>query len=457
VTSPSTRQLPCRQCGRMVTLSRSWQHRLSLTCAGCLAERKLAGLFGEQTLRASLPQAWTRDLFLGYAAFLQRRGYRPVGRLHRLRTALALCQRLGAGLPAAEAIDAAWLERGFATINQSQVIRPSFLIFLREAGLLPPPDEDAGWLRAITAGIERVPAPLRSLVKQYAEFRVGVRQEQRTQNLSRVLALRTVAGDVRTLCRFAEHLQLESPDMKSWSLVTEGDVVRFLRSLRVNPNSRNIVRWDLHSFFQFCLRRHQVAHNPVPNERAREAPPSFRPLPPADQRRLLERWAHLDDPLESLIGCLGLLHGLSTGDLRGLRLADFDRHTGRLTVRGRPVPILLDELTRRAMDVYISARSEDSASDGNPYLFANRTTRYNHRPVTRRYLTRLIRRAGVTQQQLRFTCLSTYAQEAGPRLLVDALGVSPSQAGRYQSFLAYRAEQAVADLYQEFPDRQPTP
>jgi integrase len=441
----------------MVQLSRSWQNRLILTCADCLAERHLTGLLSEDMLSASLPQAWTRDLFRGYAGFLQRRGYSPQGRWQRLRIALVLCQRMGEDLPAAEAINAAWLERAFATISPRPPMRPSLLAFLYEAGLLRPPDEDAGWLRAITAGVARVPVAFRDLVAQYAEFRVGVRQEQRAQNLSRVLALRTVAEDVRTLCRFAAYLQRESADVKSWALVTEGDVVRFLRSLRVNPNSRNIVRWDLHSFFQFCLRRHQVAHNPVPNERAREAPPSFRPLTPADQRRLLERWAHLDDPLESLIGCLGLLHGLSTGDLRRLQLAAFDRRTGRLTVRGRPVPILLDELTRRAMDVYLSARAEDSASDGNPYLFANRTTRYSHRPVSRRYLARLIRRAGVTQQQLRFTCLSTYAQEVGPRLLVDALGVSPSHADRYQRFLAYRAEQAVADFRQVLPDRRPTP
>lgn len=440
----------------MVALSRSWRHRLSLTCADCLAERNLAKLLSGETLSASLPQAWTRDLFQGYAAFLQKRGYSPEGRWRRLRIALVLCQRMGEEL-AAEAINAAWLEQAFATTSPHPPIRPSFLIFLYEAGLLPPPNEDAKWLRAITAGVERVPAPFRCLVEQYAEFRIRVHQEQTRRNLSRVLALRTVAEDVRTLRRFARHLQRESPDVKSWALVSEGDVIRFLRSLRVNPNSRNVVRWDLHSFFQFCLRHHQVTHNPVPNERAREARPSFRPLPPADQRRLLERWARLDDPLESLIGCLGLLHGLSTGDLQRLRLADFDRHTGRLRVPGRPVPVLLDELTKRAIETYLSDRSEGFASDGNPYLFANRTTRYNHRPVNQRYLSELIRRSGVTQQQLRFTCLSTYAQEVGPRLLVDALGISPSHADRYQRFLAYRAEQAVADFYQAFPDRQPTP
>lgn len=441
----------------MVALSRSWHHRLRVTCAACVAERNLARLLDGQTVHSSLPQAWSRDLFQGYAAFLQKRGYSLEGRWRLLRIARVLCQRMGEELAAAEAINAAWLERGFAMISPRPPVRPSFLIFLREAGLLPPPDEDAGWLRAITAGVERVPAPFRCLVEQYAEFRVGVRQEQSRRNLSRALALRTVAQDVRTLHRFARHLQRESLDVKSWALVTEGDVVRFLRSLRVNPNSRNVARWDIHSFFQFCLRHHQVTHNPVPNEQAREAPPSFRPLPPADQRRFLERWARLDDPLESLIGCLGLLHGLSTGDLQRLQLADFDRHTGRLRVRGRPVPILLDELTGQAMKMYLSVRTEDFASLGNPYLFANRTTRYSHRPVTQRYLSRRIRCAGVTQQQLRFTCLSTYAQEAGPRLLVDALGVSPSQADRYQRFLAYRAEQAVSDLYQAFPDHQPTP
>jgi integrase len=457
VTSPPRRQLPCRRCSRIVALSRSWNHRLSLTCADCLAERNLARLLGEQTVQASLPQAWSRDLFQGYAAFLQKRGYTPGGRWGLLRIAHVLCQRMGEELAAAEAINVAWLERGFATINPRPPVRASFLIFLREAGLLPPPDEDAGWLRAITAGVERVPAPFRCLVEQYAEFRVGVRQEQSRRNLSRVLALRTVAQDVWTLHRFARHLLRESLDVKSWALVTEGDVVRFLRSLRVNPNSRNVVRWTIHSFFQFCLRHHQVTHNPVPNERAREAQPSFRPLPPADQRRLLERWVRLDDPLESLVGCLGLLHGLSTGDLLRLQLADFDRRTGRLKARGRPVPVLLDELTRQAMEMYLSDRTEGFTPNGNPYLFANRTTRYNHRPVTRRYLSRRIRRAGVTQQQLRFTCLSTYAQEAGPRLLVDALGVSPTQADRYQRFLAYRAELAVSDLYQAFPDHRPTP
>src|SRR3989304_4203427 len=101
--------------------------------------------------------------------------------------------------------------------------------------------------------------------------------------------------------------------------------------------------------------------------------------------------------------------------------------------------------------VYLSVRTEAFASHDNPYLFVNRTTRYDHRPVTQPYLSRRIRHAGVTQQQLRFTCLSTYAQEVGPRLLVDALGVSPSHADRYQRFLAYRAEQAVAGFYPALP------
>jgi integrase len=357
-------------------------------------------------------------------------------------------------LPGLQALSAEWLEGALAVLDSRPSLRPSFVRFLREERLLPEPDKDERWLRSIAVAMARVQEPFRRLVDKYTQFRIRLREEQRRQNLSRVLSLRTVREDVGLLHRFVRYLKRERPQVTSWEMVTQDDVISFLRFLPCNSNSRHIVRWDLHSFFRFCLRHRYVAHNPVPNERGREGPPSFRPLPFDEQRRLLERWSRLDDPQETLIGCLGLLHGLSTSDLRRLRLADVDLQSGRLRLLRRPVPLILDPLTRHGLEAYIQARAADPVLALNPYLVVNRANRYHTDPVSQRYLAKYLkRRAGVTQQDLRWSCLAMYAQESGPRLLIDALGLSPTQAGRYQHFLAYRADQALADFHPATPDR----
>jgi integrase len=446
------RQLPCRQCGRYVTLPRG-VNLYTILCARCLVQRGLKRFLGPHGPLAVLSQRWARSLLERYAAFLERRGYSSEHRLRVLRTALALCLRMEEELPGLQAFSAEWLDSALASLDSKPSLRPSFVQFLREEGLLPEPDKDERWLRSIAVGVARVHEPFRRLVDHYTQFRVRLREEQRRQNLSHVLNLRTVRDDVRMLHRFVRYLERERPQVTFWETVTQDDVVRFLQSLPCSSNSRHVVRWDLHSFFRFCLRHRFVAHNPVPGERGREGPPSFRPLPFDEQRRLLERWSHLDDPQEALMGCLGLLHGLSTGDLRRLRLADVDLQSGRLRVHRRTVPMVLDRLTRQALATYLEVRRTDPARALNPHLFTNQANRYHTGPVSQRYLAKYVkRRAGVTQQQLRWTCLAMYAQESGPRLLIDALGLSPPQAGRYQNFLAYRADQALVDFPPATPD-----
>ena len=308
--------------------------------------------------------------------------------------------------------------------------------FLRSAGHVPEVGAEERWHQMVGAAIERVPREFRRGVSMYADFRVRIHEEQRRRRLARVLSLKTIVTDVWALSRFAEHLQRHRPAITGWASVTEAAVVEYLLPLDVNPNTRNVRRWDLHRFFAYALRHRLVAHNPVPAEPGREAPLNFQPLTPDEQRALVQRWARLHEPLESLIGYLVLLHGLSVGELQRLQLADVCTDGQRLRIAGRPVAVLLDAVTRRALDAYLQRRSPGP----NSHLITSAHSRLTTAPIRAKYLQTQLHPGGVTPRFLRMTCLSTIAHECGPRLLVDAFGLSPTQAERYQRFLVHRAE-----------------
>lgn len=426
---------------RVVVMSASQQRRLTVTCPSCCAERRLTELLDPEALAEQIPQSWARDLIEGYGRYMAESGASPDYRRRLVAQAVALGRLMGAQLLAPSQVSEHWLTSG---MRGNRGIQPSFSRFLLREGILAEPPADDRAKHAIAGGVARVPSEFRHGVEEYTTFRLRIHDEQRRRQLARVLALRTIATDVRELCRFAEHLEQHHPAVTSWAMVTETEVVRYLLDLQVGPNTRNIHRWGLHSFFAFALRRRIAAHNPVPAEPGREAPPDLQPLTVAEQAALLQRWSRGDDPAAALVGCLALLHGLGSTDVRGLRLADVDLDNGRVAVAGRHAAMVLDGVTRRALEVYLATRPGGQLPARNPHLIVNDHSRFTGRPVSSRFLAQIMSLHGVTVSSLRTACFVTVAQESGPRLLVDGFGLSATQAGRYQRFLAHRAEQVMA-------------
>ena len=437
------RQLPCRECAELVTLHPSWINRRTLTCDVCLARHRLQKLLHTAALADRVPQPWVRALLQSYASFLEIRGFSTEGRWRKVREVSIIGRRMGEELLGPEEITDLWLGHALPGEGRSRGTRSSLSVFLKFEKFVPEATAEERWLQSISRSVARVPDRFRRGVERYTAFRVGVQREQRRQELRRVLALRTIASDVRILCRFADYLEGFFPAVTGWDTVNEGEVVDYLLHLGVNPNSRNVQRWDLHAFFAFALRHRLVAHNPVPGEPGRESASTFRPLTLEQQRELLDRWARLDDPLEGLVGCLALLHGLGASQVQGLRLGDLDRGSQQLRVKGRPVPLPLDPLTWRVLEGYLAIRPSGPAFEHNTHLILSDRSRSTAGPVSGPFFGRPLRRQRLSVRALRMTCFATVAQESGPRLLVDAFGLSPTQADRYQRFLAYRADAAL--------------
>ena len=435
---PAPSRLYCRSCGGTVALTPSHAQRRTVVCPACCAVRGLEDLLEPGYLAARVPRPWARGLVEDYAAFLAAANLSVVGRRRLVRGAVSLGQRMGVELTGPGDLSERWLSGALAA-GPERVIRGSLMRFLRSASHVPEASAEELWHQTVGAAIERVPREFRRAVSMYTDFRVRIHEEQRRRRLARVLSLKTIVTDVWSLSRFAEHLQRHHPAISGWASVIEADVVEYLLELDVNPNTRNVRRWDLHRFFAYALRHRLVAHNPVPAEPGREAPLNFQPLTHDEQRALVQRWAPLREPLESLIGCLVLLHGLSVSELQRLQLADVCSDGQRLRVSGRPVAVLLDTVTRRALAAYLQGRSPGA----NSHLIISAHSRFTTAPIPAKYLQTQLRAAGVTPRFLRMTCLSTIAQESGPRLLVDAFGLSPTQAERYQRFLVHRAEREL--------------
>ena len=435
-----SRELTCLVCARVVAMSRHQQRRLTITCPSCCAERRLSELLDPHVLAERIPQPWARKLIEGYAQHLVDVGAAVEGRRRLVTHAVSLGAIMGTQLAGQHQVSTTWLA---TAPGHHGPVMASFARFLHREDVLHEMSADVRQRQAIAAGIERIPLCLRRGVDEYISFRLDVHDEQRRRQLARALSLRTIATDVGELCRFARHLESRHREVTSWALVTEAEVVRYLLDLRVGPNSRNVQRWGLHSFFAFALRRRLVAHNPVPSEPGREAPADVQPLAVTEQAALIRRWSSGDDPLAALVGCLALLHGLRSSDLRGLRLADVRLDGRHLVVRGRP-DVVLDAITQLALHAYLATRPLAPAAGGNPHLILNDYSRFTRSPVSARFLSHLMRPYGMTPAGLRASCLVTVAQENGPRLLVDGFGLSATQAGRYQRFLAHRAEHSMA-------------
>jgi integrase len=73
------------------------------------------------------------------------------------------------------------------------------------------------------------------------------------------------------------------------------------------------------------------------------------PIPLARRRVLYARWTgEAARPHEAFVGLMALLHGASSQELRGLRLADIDVARHRIVLGRRPHPVPLDPASWRA-------------------------------------------------------------------------------------------------------------
>jgi integrase len=218
---------------------------------------------------------------------------------------------------------------------------------------------------------------------------------------------------------------LATRGVHDWASVSADDIEAFL-TVEVAKRLAAV-----RGLFAFAKRRRLVLVDPTRSIRRRQ-PKGFagRVLSRVEQHGLLRRWTRPEiDPRERVVGLLGLLHGASPGELRGLTIDDLDLDAARVRLGHRSQPVPLDPLTIDALRACLDTRSR--LATNNPHLLITRRNRYHDGPCSIGFPERLLAELGVTPQVLRQTRLADLAHRVDPRVVAAVFSVRPETALHY--------------------------
>ncbi|MHB1128273.1 MAG: hypothetical protein ACYC2T_15240 [Bacillota bacterium] len=261
------------------------------------------------------------------------------------------------------------------------------------------------------------------------------------------MALRTISSDLEIFSRFVRWINYEYMEVSSWNLVQENHIHEFL--LTLTPNNREIARKDLYVLLKLAKRKKLITYIPMADYPYRELPSVTEPLGNADQKRvarILLQSVH-SNPLGCILGSLCFFHGLTTKQIQSIKLSDVDLPGKKIIikVKDRP-PVYLSTEELLALENYAKLRFQMRNTKKRDYLVIGDQGAkiYENRPLgASAILGKVKELTGYTTKQLRITCYHSFSARFGPLMLIDAFGLSKTQASRYGRFEEYLLEEEI--------------
>lgn len=275
--------------------------------------------------------------------------------------------------------------------------------------------------------IEATPASMRPAVAAFAEAMLSARERARRAG-TRPRADRTIEQALTTARDLACFLDSQR-GKQDWSLVDVTDIEAFLAE---SPNNRGKLVAVLRQFFRFARHRRLILIDPTHGVSAKRYRGFRGPtVTIAQQRVLFRRWsadpaAH---PHEALLGLTAMLHGASSGEVRGLRIDQIDTADCAIRLGKRPHPVPLDPVSWVALQRCLQHRN--TLRTDNPHVLVTRGTKACRRPASEAYMSHLLEACSLPSKILRTTRLSDLVNTLDPKLVAAAFGMRPEGAMIY--------------------------
>jgi hypothetical protein len=292
-------------------------------------------------------------------------------------------------------------------------VKPVLEVLL-SAGMLEddrsPPLEE--WFTQRTAGLSE---PMRTEVREWFHaLRDGTSVAPRTQprNIDTVRGRVVAVTDVLQTWSDTGHQSLRE--------ISREEVID---ALPTDPDQQRRTLHGLRSLFRFLKGRRLVFVNPT--ARMRSAPRQANYPMPLDPRIIREA-INSDQPIRAALAALIAFHGLRTGEVRALRLADFVN--GRLFLPDRTV--LLAPPVRDRLAAWLDERARRFPATTNPHLFVSQYTAIRLGPVSGTWISQnhRIPVQAIREDRILHEALVTHGDV---RRLGDLFGLSVGGAERY--------------------------
>ncbi|OXM59571.1 hypothetical protein CF165_47070 [Amycolatopsis vastitatis] len=236
-------------------------------------------------------------------------------------------------------------------------------------------------------------------------------------------------------------LRWASPTLRHWANhgvqslreISRDDVVAVLPA---SGNDRYTIGAGLRSIFK-VLKTHKVVFSD-PTAKLRLGAPERRQPLPADLA-LMKEGLTSPDPSRAVMTALLAFHGLSSGQLRNLRLTDI--RDGRLHFDDRT--ILLAEPVRVRLTAYLNYRNQRWPRTANPHLFVHYRSALGTKPVGTRWPGLVL---GAAARDIRTDRILDEVRATGGdvRRICDLFGLSVGAAVRYTAILDHPGLHDVA-------------
>jgi hypothetical protein len=437
----------CAECGGDLKLSQV--NNGKKRCVSCIHQRRIAALLAERFIDSTFSKLWVRGLFKRLGVFLEKHEIPLETSARMLAKAALVFQEADECFRWPQEMHEEWLE-GMIERMGRHLFPTFFRAFLIEEQLMAFVGKDEERLKTLKAQIERTPAHYRRLLEVYVNERLAVRERQITQHAKRPLAMKTLVADIEIFSRLTRWLTEYAPELTGWDMIQEEQIHAFL--LTLTPKQRELVRKDLLMLFRLARRRRLMTHVPLMDYPSRELPLTVEPLQTAEQKTLarLIRERGYTCPVEALLTSLCLYHGLSSAQICHIKTIHVNLEQSLIYIEERPPVYLLPE-DLILLEQFLLKRKEWPYAKSRSHLFISNNAKIDDEPLGHGYVCHKIRQfTGYTPQRLRITCFTALSARYGPQYLVEAFGLSLTQASRYGHIQEFLLEEEIKQQREEF-------
>jgi len=411
-------------------------------CNTCQKKKRTRYFLSEEYLNQTFTTDWGKQLVKKLGLFLEEHEIRFETRGNMLPKALTIFQEAERRFKGPEWMEQGWLEEMIEKMGAT--LYPTFFrTFLIQEQFLVESSKEEKTLHSLQAQIGKLPQGYRRAIEVYCNERLAYRNRQIQLNAKRPLALKTLTSDLDTLSRFVRWLTTSLPELTGWDMVQEEHVYAFL--LTLNPKTRELYRKDLYLFFRLARKRRLITHVPLLHLPGRELPRTIEPLTLQEQRSVARaiRENLFTRPEEAWLSALCFYHGLSSSQLCRLKTEQVDIERGMISVEERPpIDLLAEDFL--LLEQFLHRRKELPYAQKKSYLFISNQKKLDDKPMTQEYVAEKVKAlTGHTSQCLRITCFATLSARYGPQYLVEAFGLSLTQASRYADLKEFLLEEEV--------------
>ncbi|MFS0874301.1 hypothetical protein [Paenibacillus xylanilyticus] len=434
----------CEDCKRILTKNEIIESRKK--CISCRQSNQIKRLLSPEKLSGVLSKQWSIKLLLRYNIFLEIRKLSPITKRRNILSVIRVLTLAEKHFLIPGDITLEWLNSAPEIAKDIVIVKASLFPFLVEEKILSSFSKGNSGLEKITKLIHRIPNSFRRLIQLYFEEMLSLREKQIKMGALKPLKLNSILSDIQSFNRLINWIQLNTNEVTSWDMLQERHVQDYLLSLSLSV--RQLAIKNLLVLFNLARKKSIITHTPLIDTPIRELPPSTQALSFEELQRIARiiEESLVSKTLEALLSSLCFYHGLSPSQISKIKLIDVDLDSKKLNVSARP-PVFLSKEEYQALRKYLDERSNIKSEELRTYLIIrNIGVRglYEDKPVSPGFITRLVKSLTEhTPRSLRMNCFYTFAASYGPQILIEAFGLSITNAKRFGKFEDYLLEEEI--------------